>query len=248
MMGNSGGNLSDYWLTFRRFPRLQGGYIWDWVDQGITVVNSQGQAMWAYGGDFGELEHDANFCLNGLNWPDRGLNEAYGSALSVDSKWGSLKKAPDSRYIYGSAGSPLTYGSSHSLASNTWADVTRAQSKPCLIEAKQCMRCFDISVIGIKTPLNQSSNNRVNNIEKYHDGDYEYYDNTPLIPAMKSPKRPVVRNGSLEFETYVRFSVISHLDHIDDIQTEINFQGNNCIIFNFNINTNTNTNTSALIM
>ena len=63
-----GGNLNEYWSTFRRFPRLQGGFIWDWVDQGITVLDSQGQARWAYGGDFGEISHDANFCLNGLNW------------------------------------------------------------------------------------------------------------------------------------------------------------------------------------
>jgi len=247
MMGNSGGNLNDYWTAFRRFPRLQGGFIWDWVDQGITVVDSQGQAMWAYGGDFGELEHDANFCLNGLNWPDRGLNDAFGSSLNIDSKWGTLKQGIQRRHVYGSTGSVPLYGSAlcSNKYSNVWADVTMAQSKPCLIEAKQCMRCFDISVIGIKTPSNQNGNTRVN-IENYYDTDYGYYDNTPLVPAMKSPKKPIVRNGSLEFETYVRFSVISHMDHIDDIQTEINFQGK--VYFNTSISfLNSNTN-SAIAM
>lgn len=73
MMGNSGGNLVDYWQSYHRFPRLQGGFIWDWVDQGLHVGNILGGSKWAYGGDFGEVFHDSNFCLNGLNWPDRGL-------------------------------------------------------------------------------------------------------------------------------------------------------------------------------
>ena len=81
MMGNSGGSLSDYWEAFRYYPRLQGGFIWDWVDQGISVRISNGshRHIWAYGGDFGEIEHDANFCLNGLNWPDRGLGSEFDS-------------------------------------------------------------------------------------------------------------------------------------------------------------------------
>ncbi len=73
MMGNSGGSLSAYWEAFKQYPRLQGGFIWDWVDQGIAVTDSQNRLKWAYGGDFGELAHDANFCLNGLCWPHRGL-------------------------------------------------------------------------------------------------------------------------------------------------------------------------------
>ena len=80
MMGNSGGNLSDYWEAFKTYPRLQGGFIWDWVDQGISVYNATHEAsIWAYGGDFGEVEHDENFCMNGLCWPDRGLGRAMDS-------------------------------------------------------------------------------------------------------------------------------------------------------------------------
>ena len=101
MMGNSGGNLDEYWNAFETYPRLQGGFIWDWVDQGISAVDSTGQYVWAYGGDFGENDHDANFCLNGLNWPDRGLGRAldgmYHPAVR-DSK-ASLSSVP-----YGLAG------------------------------------------------------------------------------------------------------------------------------------------------
>ena len=49
MMGNSGGGLEDYWKAFRRHSRLQGGFIWDWCDQGIAVTDSQNRLKWAYG-------------------------------------------------------------------------------------------------------------------------------------------------------------------------------------------------------
>ena len=65
MMGNSGGNLDVYWKWFNNFSRLQGGFIWDWADQGISAVNAMGKPIWAYGGDFGEAYHDGAFCLNG---------------------------------------------------------------------------------------------------------------------------------------------------------------------------------------
>jgi len=72
-MGNSTGNLHDYWNIIEKYPILQGGFIWDWVDQGLLVKNSEGDDYWAYGGDFGELgcPSDGNFCINGLVSPDR---------------------------------------------------------------------------------------------------------------------------------------------------------------------------------
>ena len=69
-MGNSLGNFSDYWQAFRQQPRLQGGFIWDWLDQGIDCYTDQGQHYWAYGGDFGDVINDRQFCINGLNFPD----------------------------------------------------------------------------------------------------------------------------------------------------------------------------------
>jgi beta-galactosidase len=72
-MGNSTGNLQDYWDVIEKYPKLQGGFIWDWVDQGILKTNENGEKYWTYGGDYGEegIPSDGNFCLNGLVWPDR---------------------------------------------------------------------------------------------------------------------------------------------------------------------------------
>ncbi|MCX6333000.1 MAG: DUF4981 domain-containing protein [Bacteroidia bacterium] len=80
-MGNSTGNLQDYWDMIEKYPKLQGAFVWDWVDQGILITNDNGEKYWAYGGDFGEegVPSDGNFCINGLTWPDRtpkpGLSE-----------------------------------------------------------------------------------------------------------------------------------------------------------------------------
>ncbi|MHC5056810.1 MAG: beta-galactosidase, LacZ type [Planctomycetota bacterium] len=70
-MGNSTGNLKEYWDAIESNKGLQGGFIWDWVDQGLTKKDERGVEYWAYGGDFGDSVNDANFCINGLIWPDR---------------------------------------------------------------------------------------------------------------------------------------------------------------------------------
>ena len=66
-MGNSVGNLQDYWDTFEKYETLQGGFIWDWVDQTILKTDENGTVFWAYGGDFGNEYpgNDSNFCANG---------------------------------------------------------------------------------------------------------------------------------------------------------------------------------------
>jgi len=80
-MGNSTGNLQDYWDVIEKYPKLQGGFIWDWVDQGFLKTDENGEKYWTYGGDYGEegMPSDGNFCINGLVWPDRtphpGLSE-----------------------------------------------------------------------------------------------------------------------------------------------------------------------------
>lgn len=72
-MGNSLGNLQDYWEVIERYPRLQGGFIWDWVDQGLLAFSDRGEAYWKYGGDYGgkQVPSDNNFCINGLVLPNR---------------------------------------------------------------------------------------------------------------------------------------------------------------------------------
>jgi beta-galactosidase len=77
-MGNSLGNFQDYWDVIESYPIMQGGYIWDWVDQGILTHDEAGEPYWAYGGDLGgaHLQNDGNFCLNGVVNPDRSAQPA----------------------------------------------------------------------------------------------------------------------------------------------------------------------------
>ena len=70
-MGNSTGNLKAYWDLFYSRPCLAGGFIWDWVDQGLDAVDEEGREFLGYGGDFGPGPHDRQFCINGLVYPCR---------------------------------------------------------------------------------------------------------------------------------------------------------------------------------
>jgi beta-galactosidase len=86
-MGNSVGNLAEHWEMIRKYDRLIGAYIWDWIDQGIWVDKKlvamrkehgqpvpaawNGKPFWAYGGDFGDQPNSGNFCCNGVLSPDR---------------------------------------------------------------------------------------------------------------------------------------------------------------------------------
>jgi hypothetical protein len=315
MMGNSGGNLDQYWSYFRKFPRLQGGFIWDWSDQGITVLDSQGNCKWVYGGDFGEVNHDSNFCLNGLTWPDRGLGWARTSLDLLDSnndnneyghgdrkntsspvnltttcskspkstsvpnvnkkdkgKWGSktsrLSGAVVDKSVYGLAGLSSNPSPSDGGPKITTLDcvINSSMSKPCLIEAKQCMKVFDCYAIGISAPSismssgssdeyntatfqshddlglgvdlkptspptsSSSSPSKTNgNISLSHprtltENGNELRSYSSVRPSLLSPTGPVVKpTGATEFDTFVRFSIMSHLDHIDDIQSFLSF-------------------------
>jgi beta-galactosidase len=70
-MGNSCGNFQDYWDAIERYPALQGGCVWDWVDQGIWKTTPDGRRYFGYGGDFGDSPTSGNFCCNGLVLADR---------------------------------------------------------------------------------------------------------------------------------------------------------------------------------
>ena len=71
-MGNSNGNLAAQWRAIYKYPNLQGGYIWDWVDQGILEKDENGRTYWTYGGDYGtNAPSDGNFLCNGIVAPDR---------------------------------------------------------------------------------------------------------------------------------------------------------------------------------
>jgi len=86
-MGNSVGNLKEHWDMIHKYDRLVGGFIWDWIDQGVWVDEAliarraaqghdpveawNGRPFWAYGGDFGDEPNSSNFCFNGVITADR---------------------------------------------------------------------------------------------------------------------------------------------------------------------------------
>lgn len=71
-MGNSQGGFKEYWDLTRKYPKYQGGFIWDFVDQAVRKKNKDGIEIFAYGGDFNPYDaSDNNFCVNGLISPDR---------------------------------------------------------------------------------------------------------------------------------------------------------------------------------
>ncbi|MGY5355865.1 glycoside hydrolase family 2 TIM barrel-domain containing protein [Wenyingzhuangia sp. IMCC45467] len=71
-MGNSNGNFQEYWNLVKSHRQLQGGFIWDWMDQGLAKTDKNGKQFWAYGGHFEPqgMYHDNNFCMNGIVDPD----------------------------------------------------------------------------------------------------------------------------------------------------------------------------------
>ncbi|MEL6923140.1 MAG: glycoside hydrolase family 2 TIM barrel-domain containing protein, partial [Bacteroidota bacterium] len=83
-MGNSVGNLVDYWRLIDQYDCLQGGFIWDWVDQGLAA-EKDGKKYWKFGGDYGpaDVPSDGNFCINGLLLPDRTPHPAYWEVQKV---------------------------------------------------------------------------------------------------------------------------------------------------------------------
>jgi beta-galactosidase len=97
-MGNSNGNFQEYWDIIRSDKKMQGGFIWDWVDQGMKTTTPDGRIFYAYGGDLGgyHLQNDENFCANGLIAADRtihpGLNEVKKGYQNILFKTKDLSK------------------------------------------------------------------------------------------------------------------------------------------------------------
>ena len=82
-MGNALGNLKNYWEEIYSHPRLLGGFIWDWVDQGIFRKGTDGRLMVAYGGDFHDKPNQKAFCLNGIIMADRSVTPKYNEVKHV---------------------------------------------------------------------------------------------------------------------------------------------------------------------
>lgn len=69
--GNGNGGLCEYWKLFWSLPGVQGGFIWEWLDHGITLTSDSGEKYFGYGGDFGDQPNDVNFCIDGIVTSDR---------------------------------------------------------------------------------------------------------------------------------------------------------------------------------
>jgi beta-galactosidase len=103
-MGNSVGGFDEYWQLFKNSYQLQGGFIWDWVDQGIAMASKDGEKYWAWGGDFGPkgTPSDANFCMNGIVNADRtphpALNHVKYIYQYIDTKYENGKISVTNNY------------------------------------------------------------------------------------------------------------------------------------------------------
>ena len=103
-MGNSTGNFQDYWDIIEQHDNLQGGFIWDWVDQSIWKTNEKGERYYAYGGDFGKnMPTDNTFLNNGIVFPDRtpqpGLHEVKKAHEFINFKTKGLNKHQEIRVL-----------------------------------------------------------------------------------------------------------------------------------------------------
>lgn len=95
-MGNSQGGFKEYWDLIRKYPKFQGGFIWDFVDQSIRWTGKNDKMIYAYGGDFNRFDaSDINFCNNGLISPDRVPNpHAYEVQYFYQNIWTTLSSLP----------------------------------------------------------------------------------------------------------------------------------------------------------
>ncbi|MBE6952933.1 MAG: DUF4981 domain-containing protein [Ruminococcaceae bacterium] len=87
-MGNSNGDMEDYMTEFYAHPESMGGCIWEWADHGIRQYDENGKPYFVYGGDFGDMPNDGNFCVDGLVTPDR---EAKSGLLEVKKAYEPVK-------------------------------------------------------------------------------------------------------------------------------------------------------------
>ena len=90
-MGNGPGGLWEYQDLFERHPRCQGGFIWEWIDHGLRAHTADGREYFAYGGDFGEPLHDANFVADGLAVPGP---DPVARAWPSSRRWSSRSASP----------------------------------------------------------------------------------------------------------------------------------------------------------
>ena len=108
-MGNSLGNFAEYWELIRGEPRLCGGFIWDYRDQGIWKETGDGRSFLAYGGDYGDTPNSGNFCINGIVASDGSPKPATWEVKKVyqpvSTRWlGDLQVEVENRHFFSDLG------------------------------------------------------------------------------------------------------------------------------------------------
>ncbi|MCR8666184.1 DUF4981 domain-containing protein [Aestuariibaculum sp. M13] len=187
-MGNSNGNFQEYRDIMNTSKKMQGGFIWDWVDQGLKTETEDGRMFWAYGGDLGgeNLQHDQNFCANGLVSADRtphpALEEVKKVFQSIAFKLNGNKLQVTNEYNF------------TNLDQYTFKWVLKANG------AKVDEGSFEISA------LPNESKDVILNLPML-DGDKEYYldvygytkNEAPLVPAGHEIAREQFKLGSYSY-------------------------------------------------
>ena len=159
-MGNAMGNLYEYVETFDKYPKLIGGCIWDWVDQGLLTKTEDGESYFGYDGDFGGVHTgDDNFCLNGIVFPDR----SYGGKLvqvkaAYSDIWANLKENSKDRAV---------------VTVNNKCVFDQLQNKCMNWTLYKDGREYDKGIVAdIKTPCKTKRDITVHFANKVSDGDY----------------------------------------------------------------------------
>lgn len=179
-MGNSTGGMNDFWKAIRSHDNLIGGFIWDWMDQGLARTSENGVKQWGYGGDYERPDerHDGNFLINGVVFPDRSPKPA----LEV------------CRYVY----QPLVFrfdGYDVTIHNrNFFADSKRYDFKWELRNEEKCIQSGELAVPCIEAGSSSTVNIPIKNFRKVPDMSYvlniyAYEDN-----ILKASEQYVIQN------------------------------------------------------
>jgi beta-galactosidase/beta-glucuronidase len=96
-MGNGPGSLKEYWELIEQYPRLQGGFVWEWLDHGLIFPGGTRPGAYAYGGDFGDEPNDGNFVIDGLLFPDRRPSPALSELTKAQQPVEIVLLSPDGK-------------------------------------------------------------------------------------------------------------------------------------------------------
>ncbi len=176
-MGNSTGNLQDYWDVIEKYPALQGGFIWDWVDQGLAKYTEDSVKYWAYGGDFGpkDIPSDGNFCINGIINPDRTVHPAIHEVKKV---YQYMKIVPVD----------LLAGKYKLTNEYDFTDLKNYELKWVLLADGDTVKQGSLG--NIELPPHQTTGITVPYKDYVFKGDVEYFINFSLVTAQDEPFKP----------------------------------------------------------